>query len=1191
MSKSIRFSGATDSNKLTLDIGDASKEINNAPQDFIVVDGQSYRVKRSPRAITRPIRSKSEGITDDILPKIEGGRDSLSLHEALENARNTISFQNSEIIRQAKKIEELEAMLEKLKSSSNNVNVSLIERQSSKFSGSSTSTRSAKSLPERLRSGTRNANPASPEERHVLPAEFSLSLASMNSQGTGSGTKASSTPSSTVNTDTPSSVESIEMGAASSGSSKSSGYGSSKPSSNNLSTPFPFNEKDMIVDVDLDSKVGLDTRGVPKGLTARLAMSASERRKIEERDSALGRLRTLKMRNQSPTSVPGPSPSSHFEDSPKFGGNGPNKQKPLIFVHSPDQSIPSSLGVNFQWRSANLGSLLFIVHDNPQLGATVSSYISNGIEVMLEAKEDGSGKDIMTCFVLGKILYSGPMGGVEDANPDNARGAQVIVAGKLCGIKGIVTSFPTRQKGDIIEMDLSDFKPEKNQSMKMASDDDISFFFSTCKARVDVILDPIRSDWWFPYFEGRRKMAPQFRSRGIGYIRLGDDMSRNGAAFLSIDAGSTFLDDGLTFSEGAPTPTDGKPGRGPGLRGGVIRRRTQADQSKSSKALEKFEGSSDSSIDALKELVQQMKPGGIEERDLKWNDRVDLLGRLTKLVESTISLRISPSHHSLMSEVTSVLVEYVTKQNNPHVLKAVAECVAFVGECMPAQPSNSVAWRLLLLETINLLRASSRVVSEECKRTLGHLYSQGVITISSLAPLVGDIIAGPRGKGLPKVKNGGPAGKGASSASPSGSSSSASNSSKVVKWLTSVILLELEVIVAEDEALVDKIDVASLGDLSKHLLWHREEVTRDAAVGFLSALILLDIVYCSSSPGSTRLTEISKMLASRKLSSPTAADKNHLTLTNAAAQKAATPTSNRKSSRPSSASSPSNTPRSQGSDAYNPLGSGLVAAICSLISSGLQRVLSDVGQSAPRAVDRLAEATLALTSEVGRSSSTSTHCRASTAPSEREGIAIPDVAPLLRSSSKNRLEERVNNGSQSTPNQSRDRGSRRDIRGLRSGEKISAASSSLLNEMWFEVSLILRKSPADEKEWAKMSHAFQSAPSFFETLDETATKTGLLRANILAHILPFDESTSSNDQSSISDTPIVAIKGTSIQHLQSLRDRAVSLRSLIRVKMADEADLRQAILATSLLKNFCREVENTSLCESKTAFEVIQSLS
>jgi hypothetical protein len=78
-----------------------------------------------------------------------------------------------------------------------------------------------------------------------------------------------------------------------------------------------------------------------------------------------------------------------------------------------------------------------------------------------------------------------------------------------------------------------------------------------CVAHVDVILDPYHTSLqWFPYWEGARRMAPQFRSKGIGYLRLGDDMSQYGAAFLSLDAGHTYLDGGATsiVSTTAATP-------------------------------------------------------------------------------------------------------------------------------------------------------------------------------------------------------------------------------------------------------------------------------------------------------------------------------------------------------------------------------------------------------------------------------------------------------------------------------------------------------------------------------------------------------------------------------------------------------------------------------------------------------------
>lgn len=62
-------------------------------------------------------------------------------------------------------------------------------------------------------------------------------------------------------------------------------------------------------------------------------------------------------------------------------------------------------------------------------------------------------------------------------------------------------------------------------------------------------------------------------------------------------------------------------------------------------------------------------------------------------------------------------------------------------------------------------------------------------------------------------------------------------------------------------------------------------------------------------------------------------------------------------------------------------------------------------------------------------------------------------------------------------------------------------------------------------------------------------------------ILPFDESTSSGDQSNILDPNVELENGTvPAEVLRRYRPYAVSLRSLIRVKMADEADLKQVCL-------------------------------
>ena len=57
-----------------------------------------------------------------------------------------------------------------------------------------------------------------------------------------------------------------------------------------------------------------------------------------------------------------------------------------------------------------------------------------------------------------------------------------------------------------------------------------------------------------------------------------------------------------------------------------------------------------------------------------------------------------------------------------------------------------------------------------------------------------------------------------------------------------------------------------------------------------------------------------------------------------------------------------------------------------------------------------------------------------------------------------------------------------------------------------------------------------------------------------------------------------------------LREKAVGLRRTMRIKMADEADLRQAIAATEILRNFCAKVENVSSITKESAVQIINKL-
>ena len=68
--------------------------------------------------------------------------------------------------------------------------------------------------------------------------------------------------------------------------------------------------------------------------------------------------------------------------------------------------------------------------------------------------------------------------------------------------------------------------------------------FDNCGGAYKVILNPTREGSWFPFTEvsSGRALPPASRSaQGVGYFRMGDDMSRNGGAFLSTDGGETYV--------------------------------------------------------------------------------------------------------------------------------------------------------------------------------------------------------------------------------------------------------------------------------------------------------------------------------------------------------------------------------------------------------------------------------------------------------------------------------------------------------------------------------------------------------------------------------------------------------------------------------------------------------------------------
>jgi hypothetical protein len=140
---------------------------------------------------------------------------------------------------------------------------------------------------------------------------------------------------------------------------------------------------------------------------------------------------------------------------------------------------------------------------------------------------------------------------------------------------------------------------------------------------------------------------------------------------------------------------------------------------------------------------------------------------------------------------------------------------------------------------------------------------------------------------------------------------------------------------------------------------------------------------------------------------------------------------------------------------------------------------------------------------------------------------------------------------------------------------------------------MLRLVPSSETGWRQLVNGVKDAPSFFSHLTAAASKAGLPRGTLLRSVLPFDEDTSSNDQAlgnggKAINAAVNALLDSAT--LASLREQAVTLRRLIRVKMADDADLIQAQTASGMIKEFCSHIEDLSHRTTAAPVSIIKSL-
>jgi hypothetical protein len=120
----------------------------------------------------------------------------------------------------------------------------------------------------------------------------------------------------------------------------------------------------------------------------------------------------------------------------------------------------------------------------------------------------------------------------------------------------------------------------------------------------------------------------------------------------------------------------------------------------------------------------------------------------------------------------------------------------------------------------------------------------------------------------------------------------------------------------------------------------------------------------------------------------------------------------------------------------------------------------------------------------------------------------------------------------------------------------------------------LKQKPNSEADWSHITSVIRGSQFFFSQITACTKSAGMPRGDLLQVVLPFDNATSLADQAATAHAaPLPDIPGVARDTLIGLRDQAVAIRRLIRVKMADEADLQEAMASMSLINQLSLSIQ------------------
>jgi len=386
---------------------------------------------------------------------------------------------------------------------------------------------------------------------------------------------------------------------------------------------------------------------------------------------------------------------------------------------------------------------LWFLHDNPQLGDKLLT-TGRTMKCWIETK-DPRNKDCVR-VLLGNIDYSGSLDGAGLDGPEIAQnlfiGTECIrirdVVGYYIDYK-IIDKRKTQDKS-VIELTLKGSKGIilTGENAQLSTKD----FLENCDGCIDVILDPqCATGEWYPFRESisMRKIAPQFRSKGVGYIRLGDDMSKNGLAFLSSDGCKTFFSSMTSFPD-LTSPLTGLQPKTPCCVSKVQRRQTPNKKTPKNNMISKRghgklspkdqrrdnKQSKGSEMDNAKDLLKQLENSG-SNIPLKWDAKASIISTLGETISCPSGSQFSGNALTALEDVLS------SKNINIFVLRSTIQSITSIGLYLRKDLVSQVSWRTIFVEILKQLK--NKRVAPEARKALFNLHGR-CFTLANTMELV-----------------------------------------------------------------------------------------------------------------------------------------------------------------------------------------------------------------------------------------------------------------------------------------------------------------------------------------------------------------------------------------------------------------------------------------------------------------------